>query len=110
MAKISVPIAANSTYLLGNVVRQRDRLTWRATFFSYGAFGGGTLTYKVSPDGGTTLITMKDETSIGMSSTSNDIFNVDLCTGSKNTDRAQLYVVLSGATNANLIVQYDDNN
>lgn len=109
MTKNITSIVANGTVLLGNVAKNRDYYEWKATFFAYGTFGSGTVAYFWSPDG-TTMLPIKDMGGIAVSSAANDSFNVNQCTGSKNTDRISIYATLSGATSPNLSVGYYDNN
>ncbi len=69
MSKFSVPVTGDGDYYIADVNKKRDFYEWFGTFLSYGTWGGGTITYKVSPDNGVTLIPLKDAS--GSSITSN---------------------------------------
>lgn len=102
--------AAADTFVC-NVNKKRDFEFWQATFFAYGSFGGGTVNWLVSPDGGTTKIIMYDASGSAYTSTANDDFTVTLGGGTTNSDCIKVYATISGSTDAvvNLAV-FDNNN
>lgn len=112
MAKItySPVITADGTYDLGHIVRPRNADSWKGLFFAYGTWGSGTIAWKWSPvDASSTLLAMKDYNGTAITSTVDDSFTSEFVTGSKNTDRIRLYVVLTGSTNPSLTVGFYDN-
>ena len=113
MAKYSVVLAANTTgtgTYVCKVHKKRDLPVWYATLMGAGTFGGGTLTWYVSPDNGTTVIAMTDITDAPISMTSNKMFNTSLGTGSHNNDLVSIYVQLTGATSPAITAAVYDNN
>ena len=110
MAKFTTTLAADGTADLGMVHKKHDADSWFSLFFVYGTWGGGTLAWKWSPDGGTTKLDMKDLSGSAMTSTANDSFSSNFATGAKNTDKVHLYAVLTGSTSPSLTIGYFDNN
>lgn len=113
MAKnvITMTISNTSGALIGNVVRNRNHRTWFGMLAAWGTFGGGAVTFFISPDNGTTLIPIVDAAYSAVSYSANSMANtLDLATGSHNNDHLQIYAKLTGATNPNLIVGFYDNN
>lgn len=107
MAKYSLTLNASTTspgVALCNIVKKRDMPQWYYTVMGYGTYGGGTLTWYVSPDKGTTVIPMTDLTDTALSMTQNKMFDGSLCASSNNTDRLQMWVQLTGATTPSLTV------
>lgn len=113
MAKHTVALAANTGaggVKICNVVRNRNLQEWRGLLMAYGTFGSGTVAWYISPDNGTTLIAMTDLTDAAITMTTAKAYDSSLTTGSKNTDKISIWVVLSGATSPALnIVVYDNN-
>lgn len=105
MAKYTTSITADGTNEICTVHKPRDLDAWVATLHAFGTFGGGTLSYQISTDGGTTKTTMKDLTGVAYSTTTADAINVELGVG----DNIKIYAVLSGATNPAITVHVADN-
>lgn len=111
MAKTLINVSATTTGTnVGTVDRRRDHVVWKATFFAYGTFGGGTVAYYWSPDNGTTLMPLTDYSGNPITSAANDSFNSELCTGSHNTDKITIWIALNGATSPSLTIGFYDNN
>lgn len=112
MVKHTVVFTEDATKLIGKVVKDRNNSTYLATFFLHGTFGGGTISWLWSPDGGTTKIPVKDQLGSAITSTAVDGFNVPLGNGScyDNSDAPEIYATLAGSTNPALTVGFFDNN
>lgn len=104
MAKYTSTIVADGSTLLCTIDRNRNLPSFMATVCAYGTFGSGTLILQISPDGGTTKLTIKDNNSVAISLTASGTANIELLTGSKNTDGLQLYATLTGSTNPSITV------
>lgn len=115
MSKQIVNIVANTGangVFIGNVTRQnKDVYNFFASLCAWGTWGGGTITFYISPDGGTTLIQILDNAYNAVSYTANSFANaIPLGNSSHNNDRLSIWAVLTGATSPNLNVGYYDNN
>lgn len=105
MAKYSQVVNANGTYLLGYVHRRSSADYFLATLFAYGTFGGATVTYYKSYDGGTNLIQILDLTSVAIAFTTNSEVNLMSGNTSVNNTPPQIYAIVTGAggtTNLNI--------
>lgn len=110
MANYRTTISANTTATAIVTVHKPRTLTeWVATINAYGTFGGGTLSYLLSTDGGVTKTTMKDLTGIIYSTTSADNINVNLGVANHNGYEPIIYAALSGATNPAINIDVLDN-
>lgn len=110
MANYRTTISANTTgTAVITVHKPRSTTNWFATFAAYGTFGGGTLSYAFSPDGGTTKVTLKDGSGSAYSATSNDVVNLPLGVANHLGKEPIIYVVLSGATTPSITVDAYDN-
>lgn len=112
MAKYSTLITADTTgAFICNVKKKREMPRYEYTIMAYGSsFGGGTVTWYVSPDNGTTLIAMTDLTDAAISMTSNKMFDGSLGTSSHNNDVLSIYVKMTGSTSPNVTAIVLDNN
>lgn len=102
-------LSADGSVLLGTVHRRRGGYDYLATILVYGTWGSGTITYYLSPNGGTTKIAMKDLSGTTITSTADDNVNVQLGTGHTNTDDLSIWATLAGATNPSLTLKLYDN-
>lgn len=109
MARYSQNITEDGTYLLATVNKPHNADFWVATFAAYGTWGSGTITWQFSPDGGSTLLTMKDLSGTNMTSSDDDNFNVNLGDGSTNSDAIKVYATMAGSSGANVNVVIFDN-
>jgi hypothetical protein len=103
----------NVAQLLSIIQRRRTDDGFQATILAYagtGSWGGGTLAYYLSPDGGTTLIPLKDLSGNAITSNADDNVNVNLGNSSHNNDRLQLWGKMTGGTSSNITVAVYDNN
>lgn len=110
MAKYTATLTTNTSAYVCQVIKARQYDSWRGLFFAYGTFGGGTVAWQWSPDGGTTKLAMNDFNGNAVVSTANDSFFADMETGDKNNDKVNLYATLTGATSPSLTVGVYDNN
>jgi len=101
--------AAAETFVC-NVVKKRDFMFWQATCFAWGTFGGGTVNWLVSPDGGTTKIPMYDISGAAYTSTTDDDFTTTLGGGSTISDCIKIYATLTGSAGATVNLAVFDNN
>lgn len=101
--------AAPSTFVC-NVNKKRDFEFWQATCFATGTFGGGTVNWLISPDGGSTTVPMYDASGVAYTSTANDNFNAIIGGGSTNSDCVKIYATLTGSTGASVALAVFDNN
>ena len=109
MAKQLVNITATGSTQIGTIMRRHDADMWFATFFAYGTWGGTTLSWQWSPDGGSTLLAMKDLGGNAVTSTANDSFNSEFGTGKHNSDKITLWVTLASGSGISLNVGFYDN-
>lgn len=110
IANNGTPITANGTYYIADVNKKRDLVQWFGTFFGYGTFGGGTIAWEISPDGGTTKLPLLDASGNAITSTTNDNFTSNLAGGADNFDAPKLYAIVTGATSPSINVILFDNN
>jgi hypothetical protein len=82
---------------------------WEAGIIAYGTFGGGTVTFYISPDNGTTKIPWKDSSGNTFTSTADDNFTVNWGRGSTNSDMPQVYVGIGAATTPSVNILCYDN-
>lgn len=107
MSKYSVTISSNGDYKIGVAKRPNNLDLYMATIMVSGTWGGGTIAWKVSPDGGTTKLTMKDASGTAYASTADDNFTINL--GNGDTESPQFYASLTGATSPSLTITVFDN-
>lgn len=111
MANRSYTLSANGNTKIGSVnAGNRDKLTWQALVCVNGTFGGGTVTLAVSPDNGTTLLTLKTKMENALSLTANGYANIEIAGfPNNNTVPLNVYAVLAGATSPAVTVTVFDN-
>lgn len=109
MAKATQTITTNGDTLIGSLGSASEQPFAIATLFAQGTWGGGTITWKISYDGGTTLINIKDNNGVVMTSSANDTFNISTGMTNKASDVIKIYATLSGATSPSLTVGFFDN-
>lgn len=107
MAKISsTTFTTNTTTLLCQIVRPRGLMDWKLMVSVFGTWGGGTMTFQISPDGGTTKITLDDGSST-VSLTANRVIDIHPGSRAQNDPPLLLYGTLSGSTGASLTATVD---
>lgn len=90
---------------------RREESFYINTIYAYGTFGGGTLAFFVSPDGGTTKIALTSSPGgTGISLTANGMIGNQFGHPSTNTQTASLWATITGATSPSITVLVDDNN
>lgn len=108
--KITTNITADGTYQIAtaNTTRSLGKM-WEATIFATGTFGSGTVTFKMSPDGGTTKIDMTDWANTVRTLTANGyVLTGPLGVGDRNSEYITLYAVMSGSTNPAVAINVFD--
>ncbi len=109
------PIALNGTsgsVLLANINRSsRVNQSYQACVMLTLVSGSGTYTLAVSPDGGTTKITLRDKNGSAISLTATGYANIEI-SGYTNNNKTplQLYAVLASGTSAVGNINVFDNN
>lgn len=109
MANFRTTITTNSTTAICTITKPRALTEWFATLNAFGTFGGGTLAYSISTDGGTTKVPMKDMSGTLYTTTANDAVNVATGVSNHNGFDPIIYAVLSGATTPSITVDVLDN-
>ena len=110
MAKYSASFTADASTYICDIHRRRDANDWFGNVLVSGTFGSGTVAIQVSPDGGTTKITLnQDGTATAASGTAAAVYNIKLGNPSKNTETYKLYATLTGSTNPAISVVVFDN-
>lgn len=107
----TVIISSNASAKLCNIHRRRPAYAFIATVLVSGTFGGGTVALGVSPDNGTTIFPIKDETGNAQSVTAlGAMLTKPLGDSNSNGDGLSLWVTVSGATSPNISINTFDNN
>lgn len=106
MAKVTLSFSADGSQRIARAKGPRKLRSYFATIGAYGDFGGGSVVFSVSPDGGTTLLPMRDVNGAEASFTEADYTNVELAYGDRqpNAENLEIYAVVDGSTAANLTV------
>lgn len=112
MAKYTATLSAQNTSVkVFNIHKPRngsDVCTFTAG--AYGTFGTGTVTFNLSPDGGTTLLPLTPISGTTVGQTAAAAFTYKVGNGDNNTDAPAIYASIGAATNPSLtIVAYDNN-
>lgn len=103
---ITADTAATPLVVVG---KPRSLTEWTATFNAYGTFGGGTLSYLISTDGGTTKTTMKDYSGTAYSATAADAIAVGpIGVANHNGKQPIIYAALTGSTNPSITIDVLD--
>lgn len=113
MSEILQNITANGTVLVGTLSQKSMRPSDnKIGIHAHGSFGGGTLTFQYSFDGGTTKATLKDgagSSATDVSYTASGGFTWDSPVSTGGTP-INLYAVLSGSTSPDIDVRIIDQN
>lgn len=105
-----VSITADGTYLIATVQTPKTGGEhWMGTVFFGGGFGGGTITLKSSPDGGTTKIPETNLAGQAFSMTSAGSIEVDLGNADQAANQITLYAVMTGSTSPTVTATVFDN-
>lgn len=111
MAKYTAALSAQntSTYVC-DVNKPRTLNGWVGTAIATGTFGGGTVTWQGSVDGGTTKFDLRDNSSGSAASlTAAGMNNLFLGTPGSNLDTLKVYATIGTATNPSLVITLYDN-
>ena len=81
-----------------------------ATVDANGTWGGGTITWTISYDGGTTFSPVKDLTGVSVTSSANDNFPIELGRKGYPQTVPQLCATMAGSTTPSVTVRLMDNN
>lgn len=87
----------------------RSKLLYEYILQSGGTFGGGTLSFKISLDGGTTKNPLTDATGTAYSTTTADTFTGTIPANTNVGDEPIIYAVLTGSTSPSLTITVIDN-
>lgn len=109
MALYTTSLTSNTSVFVAHVHRRRDANYWVGTILAYGSFSSGTITWSLSPDGGTTKIPLKDLSGTTITTTANDNFNVTLGNPSANSQTLSIYATLAGAGTPSITINLYDN-
>ena len=105
-------ISAYGSTLLCRAIKTAGKDRYLATIACYGGggndFGSGTVTIKVSPDGGTTLITAQKADGTDVTFTADGVQNVELGFGNSQ-EGMDIYAVMAGSTSPTVNVTIFDN-
>lgn len=111
MAKYTATITADGDYFLCNLTKSSTNNEYRFSANVYGStFGSGTVTLKISTDGGTTKTAMMDASGSPIASTAADNYTGQWGNGSTNNDAPKLYATMTGSTNPSVTYDFFDNN
>jgi hypothetical protein len=110
MKQSTVTVTSATTTLIGTAVKRRDSLVWKGTLGATGTFGGTAITWFWSTDGGTTKYPITSAPGTAVSTSAADSFNIELNSGSHNTDRVTIYATTTGGAGISLTIQLMDNN
>ncbi len=110
MANFRTTISADTAgTAICTVTKPRTLSMWMATINAYGTFGGGTLSYSLSTNGGTTKTQQKDLTGVAYTTTTADTINMELGVANHNGAEPILYAVLTGSTSPSITIDVEDN-
>ena len=113
MAKNVILLTAQNTPMLVQQVKKinRELNNFIATILAYGTFGGSTLNFYLSPDGGTTLIPITPAPGgTAATLTANGMLQLNIGHPSTNSDLFGIYAQLTGGSGATVTVASYDNN
>lgn len=110
MSKYSVSIIGDGDYFICNLTKSGHLNEYRYAANVYGTFGSGTVTLKISTDGGTTKTALMDASGAPITSTAADNYTGQWGNGSTNSDSPKLYATMSGSTNPAVTYDFFDNN
>lgn len=110
MSKYTATVTADGDTYLCTVNKKRSLPIWKATINAYGTWGSGTITFKVSTDGGTTKVPLQDYTGASITLSANGNFNTELGNANTNSGAPKLYATMAGSTNPSVTVDVLDNN
>lgn len=102
-------LSADGSVQIASCHSRRGVLEYIATILVNGTWGGGTITFSFSKNGGTTKIPVKDLTGTTVTSTADDNVNISTGTSHINTVELTLWATLAGATNPSLTLDVFDN-
>ena len=108
MAKRTFTLTADGDTLIRTIPRLPNNFF--ATIFCTGTFGSGTVTIKLSPDGGTTKVDAADAAGT-VAFTAAGVKNLETGYGSNNStdDGIKVYASLAGSTNPDINITVFDN-
>lgn len=105
-----VSISADGTYLIATVQTPKTGgEPWIGTVFIGGTFGGGTITFQSSPDGGTTKIPETNLSGAAFSMTTAGSVQVSLGNADVTANQIKLYAVMTGSTSPTVTATVFDN-
>lgn len=87
-----------------------DNQMWKGTIDADGDFGGGTISWVKSYDGGATTLAVFDKTGVAETSTSDDSMNVEHGRVNYRQTEPSFCAVMSGSTSPSVVFRITDNN
>lgn len=101
--------AQNTSVLVANITRRSDANSWEANACATGTFGGGTVSFQISFDSGTTKYTLnQDGTNSAASLTAAGCINLRVGNSERNSS-IQLYATIGAATTPTITITVADN-
>ena|SRR6185437_13184733 len=110
MSKYTVTVTGDGDFYIADVNKKRGLTEWLGTFNAYGTFGGGTITFKISTDGGTTKVPLQDYQGNSITLSANGNFNSVLGNASTNSGAPKLYATMAGSSSPSVVVDLLTNN
>lgn len=109
MASFTQTLTTNTSVLVAKVPRVNlgTNQLYSGTVYSQGTFGGGTISWQVSFDGGVTKMPLKNiagATAITQTAAAADNFQLGVGTLASLTDAPWIYATLAGAAGATVVV------
>ncbi len=90
---------------------RRESSFYINTILAYGTWSSGTLSFYISPDGGTTKVALTSTPGgTGITLTANGMIGNQFGHSSSNNQSLTMWATLTGASSPSLIVIVDDNN
>ena len=111
MPTTTTTLTADGSVLIAYLRKARVHTQYLGTEYAYGTFGGGTLSFYLSPDGGTTKIPLTlTPGGTGVALTSDGTVVYTLGTPSTNSTQITLWATLAGSSGASITILHCDNN
>lgn len=109
--KFTNSITTNVQTYICDIHRRKDTWVYIVTLYAAGTFGGGTISWNWSPDGGTTILPIKSAAGTAITSTANDSFNVQFGNGDDilSANQLKIYATMAGAISPVVTVGAIDN-
>lgn len=110
MTRYVTTVNADGNFYICDVNKKRDMPQWFAGVIAAGTFGGGTITFGISPNRGVTIVPLMDASGTPITSTANDDFTLNFGGSSTNSTAPWIYATMAGSAGANVTIYLYDNN